>query len=114
LSVAFSADYDLARFSDEQRRLRERLGTATCRMQVLEQPLGAIGADGQPEGFLQRFRTRFAAGTSMETIKFLRDPAGGYRISGYMQWPVESSDEPCPPQWVAPSGASAPTDTPSA
>ena len=113
LSVAFTADYDLARFRDEQQRLRERLGPASCRLKVMEQPLGATAADGQPEGFLLRYRTQFASGTSMETIKFLRDPGGAYRVAGYMQWPVEAGEEPCARQRVAPREAAA-TDTPSA
>lgn len=113
LSVAFAADYDLARFAGEQQRLRARLGPAACRTKVMEQPLGATAPDGQPEGFLQRYRTRFASGTSMETIKFLRDPGGAYRVAGYMQWPVESAGgEPCPAQRVAPREAAA-TGTPS-
>ena len=107
LSVAFAADYDFARFAEEQQRLRARLGAASCREPVMEQPLGETTQDGAPDGFLQRYRTRFAFGTSMETVKFVRDPGGAYRVAGYMQWPVEARDVPCPAQWVAPAASDA-------
>ena len=102
LSESFWKDWDLTRFSDEQRRQRERLGTATCREQIMQLFTG-VDAKGEPTGLLQRYRTRFSNSASMETIRLVRDALGTYRVDGYQFWPIETPLSPCPPRGLTPA-----------